>query len=95
MAAIEHLHNQLMYAHSAWFDELYPIKEEAVQTPVEPKELTFEQELVQSYYKALTYRKDIQDISLQEAQYEQHLITWEQFEQHIKNNTRTYPFKSE
>jgi hypothetical protein len=84
-----------MYAHSAWFDELYPIKEETEETPAEVKELTYEQELVQSYYKTLTYRKDIKDISFQEAQYEKHLITWEQYEQHIKDNTRTYPFKSE
>ncbi len=89
------LHNQLMYAHSAWFNELYPIKEETQETPAEVKELTFEQDLVQSYYNTLTYRKDIEEISLQEAQYEKHMITWEQFKQHIKNNTRTYPFKSE
>ncbi len=88
------LHNKLMYAHSAWFDELYPIKEATEETPVEPKELTYEQELVQSYYNTLTYRKDIQEISLQEAQYEKHLITWEQYEQHMKSNTRTYPFSS-
>ena len=89
------LHNELMYKHFAWFNNLYPVKEPNEETPVEPKELTYEQEMVQRYYKTLTYRKDIQDISYQEAQYEFLLITWEQFEQHIKNNTRTYPFKSE
>ena len=88
------LHNKLMYAHSAWFDKLYPSKAATEETPVQVKVLTFEQELVQSYYNALTYRKDIQKISLQEAQYEKHLITWEQYEQHIKDNTRTYPFSN-
>ena len=88
------LHNKLMYAHSAWFDELYPIKEETEETPAEVKELTYEQELVQSYYKTLTYRKDIKDISFQEAQYEKHLITWEQYDNHIKDKTLTYPFSS-
>jgi len=88
------LHNKIMHAHSAWFDQLYPSKATTEETPVQPKELTYEQELVQSYYNTLTYRKDIQEISLQEAQYEKHLITWEQYEQHIKSNTRTYPFKS-
>ena len=56
--------------------------------------MAYEQELVQSYYNTLTYRKDIQEISLQEAQYEKHLITWEQYEQHIKSNTKTYPFSN-
>ena len=88
------LHNKIMYAHLAWFDELYPIKEATEETPVEPKELTFEQELVQSYYKTLTYRKDIKDISFQEAQYEKHLITWEQYDNHIKDKTLTYPFSN-
>ena len=83
-----------MYAHSAWFDQLYPSKATTEETPVQAKEFTYEQELVQSYYNTLTYRKDIQEISFQEAQYEKHLITWEQYDQHIKGNTRTYPFSS-
>ena len=88
------LHNKLMHAHSAWFDQLYPSKATSEETPVQVKVLTIDQELVQSYYNTLTHRKDIKEISLQEAQYEKHLITWEQYEQHIKNNTRTYPFSN-
>lgn len=97
---MENRTNVNMLQHLAWFDAIYPPKEATEQedkrTKINPYDaMTYEQILVSQYHKSLNHRRDISKVSYQEAQFENLLITWEQYEQHIKAKTLTYPFKVE
>ncbi len=86
---------QITNEHFTWFNNEIA-RESNDSLAVEPTELNTDKYLVWQFWtKELhTTRRKLESVSLQEAQYEAHIITYFQLQTHIYNQSLTYPFKN-
>ena len=105
METADQLHNRLMYEHFAWFDKnVCKSKEEESKEKLLPHEdpffkdnngnyCAFKHTVFDYWHKELlNSKRKLESVSLEEVWEECGVLTIEEYNKSVKNNTLTYPF---